>query len=213
MRHFMGRQARELGVDEWLVDNEVLEALQRHAWPGNVRELANLCAGLAVRARATGHVTLAELEQVWRRQHPDEELPWDGPAVAPRGRLGDWVLDHVRAARFNLIEAARLLKRRKRAGQTVPLTERSALSYYLTGEILRALVESEGDPYAAARDLAGDDELVPRVAGRVRKVCETLRGARGDVAGVRRRFAKLPAGYEVVLKRATALAGEARRAE
>jgi transcriptional regulator with GAF, ATPase, and Fis domain len=213
IRHFMGRQARELDVDDWLIDAEVIQALQRHAWPGNIRELANLCAGLAVRARATEHVTVAELEQVWRRQHPDEHPPWDGDPVAPRGRLGDWVLDHVRAARFNLIEAARLLKRRKRAGQKVPLTERSALSYYLTGEILRALVESDGDPYAATRTLAGDDELMPRVAGRVRKVCDTLRDARGDPSVVRRHFAKLPAGYETLLSRAAALSGGARRSE
>jgi transcriptional regulator with GAF, ATPase, and Fis domain len=206
VRFFMGRQAGELDVEEWSIDGDVMEALERHTWPGNVRELGNLCAGLAVRARATGHVTLEELGQVWRRQHPDEEPPWQGTPTAARGRLGDWVLEHARAARFNLIEVARLLKRRKRAGHVVPLTERSALSYYLTGEILCALAEAEGDPDAAARALAGDEDLVPRVEGRVRKIWDTLKTAEGDVTALRRHFAKLPAGYEAPLRRASALA-------
>ena len=206
VRFFMERQAGELEVGEWSIDGDVMEALERHTWPGNVRELGNLCAGLAVRARATGHVTLDELEQVWRRQHHDEEPPWQSAPAVARGRLGDWVLEHARAARFNLIEVARLLKRRKRAGHIVPLTERSALSYYLTGEILCALAEAGGDTDAAARALAGDEDLIPRVEGRVRKIWDTLRTAEGDATALRRHFAKLPAGYEAPLRRASALA-------
>jgi transcriptional regulator with GAF, ATPase, and Fis domain len=206
LEHQLARQARELGVAKWRVDPEVFEALLAYPWPGNVRELANLCAGIAVRARGIGHVTLEVLEQVWRRQHPGEEIPWRTGAGAPqRGRTGDWVLEHLRAARFNLVEAARLLQRRKRAGQPVPLAERSALSYYLTGEILSALVHCRGDAAAAARELAGDEDLAPRVVARVRKVCDALRGARGEPAALRRRFAKLPAGYEAALEGAAEL--------
>jgi transcriptional regulator with GAF, ATPase, and Fis domain len=205
LHHFLERQGAELGVAEWDVGDEVLQALARHAWPGNVRELANLCAGLAVRARDDGRVTLEVLEHVWRRQHAGEEPPWRGNGPAVSGRIGDWVVEQARAARFNLIEAARLLQRRKRAGNSVPLAERSALAYYLTGEILEALVRSGGDAEAAARSLAGDEDLTHRIAPRVRKVQEVLHAARGDGATLRRRFAKLPAGYEAALERASRL--------
>ncbi len=201
LRHILLRQCKELGVKAWEMDGDVIGALSEHSWPGNIRELTNLCAALTVRARQDGHITREDLDQVWRRQHAGEEPPWSGTSRTPRGRLGDWVLVQVRAARFNLIEAARLLQRRKRSGQATPLTERSALSYYLVGEILRALVESEGDAAGAARAVAGNEDLVPRVIPRVRKVCEVLRAARGD-AMLRRGFARLPAGYEDILQRA-----------
>jgi transcriptional regulator with GAF, ATPase, and Fis domain len=203
MRHFLASQGRELGVREWHVDAPVLKALEAHAWPGNVRELANLCAGLGVRARDDGRIGIEVLDQVWRRQHPGEEPPWRETARPARDQMGEWVLEQARAARFNLIDAARALKRRKRAGQLVPLHERSALSYYLTGEILRALAACGGDPEAAARHIAGDEELVERVRGRVRKVFEALRADNGSPG---KSFSKLPAGYEDALQRASRLA-------
>src|SRR5258706_423202 len=86
--HFLRRQTRELRVAEWTVDDDVVGALERHAWPGNIRELANLCAAFSVRCRATGHVTLADLDQVWSRQHPGEEPPWHGAAQGLGGGAG-----------------------------------------------------------------------------------------------------------------------------
>jgi len=202
LKHFLRQQARELRVSEWLVDADVLEALERHGWPGNVRELANLCAAFTVRCQSSGHVTLEDLDAVWTRQHPGVEPPWRG---APRGQLGSWVLEQARAARFNLVEATRTLLRKKRAGQRVPITERSALAYYLTGEILKALAAADGDLEAAARSIAGDEDPEPRVLPRVKKVWEVL-GRASDAAGLERSFGKLPAGYEDALARAHALA-------
>ncbi len=201
MRHILLRQCGELGVKACAVDGDVIGALAEHAWPGNIRELNNLCAALSVRAREDGHITREDLDHVWRRQHGGQDPPWSGAARTSRGRLGDWVLVQARAARFNLIEAARLLQRRKRSGQAVPLTERSALSYYLVGEILRALVEAEGDAEEAARAVAGSEDLVARIVPRVNKICEVLRGVRG-AAGLKHAFSKLPAGYEEILLRA-----------
>ena len=71
----------------------------------------------------------------------------------------------------------------------------------MTGEILRALAESECDAAAAARRVAGDEDLLARVTPRVTKVVEALKACRGNPAAARRRFAKLPAGYEPVLER------------
>ena len=183
------------------MDADVIGALGEHSWPGNIRELTNLCAALTVRARQDGHITREDLDQVWRRQHAGEDPPWSGTSRAPRGRLGEWVLVQVRAARFNLIEAARLLQRRKRSGQAVPLTERSALSYYMIGETLRLLVEAEGDTAAAARAVAGCEELLPRVLPRVQKVADALRAAHAEDE-LKHIFVKLPAGYEEILQRA-----------
>jgi len=211
LRHFLVQQGRDLGVPEWTVDRDVVEALESHAWPGNVRELANLSATLTVRARAGGHITLADLEAVWRRQHAGEEPPWaggrrgGGPARRGPGRRGEWVLELARAARFNLVEAERMLKRRRRAGQPVPVGERTALSYYLTGEILRALAEASGDTGAATRAVAGDEDLVRLAAPRVRKVAAALRAAGGDGQALRSRFGKLPAGYGDALRAADSL--------
>ena len=201
LRHIQSRQCEELGVSAWAMDADVIGALSEHAWPGNIRELTNLCAALTVRARQDGHITREDLDQVWRRQHAGEEPPWSGTSRAPRGRLGDWVLVQVRAANFNLIEAARLLRRRKRTGQAVPLTERSALGYYLVGETLRLLVEAEGDTEAAALAVAGSEEALPRVLPRVQRVVEAVRTARTE-ADLKRTFIKLPAGYEEILQRA-----------
>jgi transcriptional regulator with GAF, ATPase, and Fis domain len=202
LSHFLRKQGLALQVPEWHLDPAVMEALESHAFPGNVRELANLCAALTVRTRGTGHITIEDLDHVWRRQHGGEEPPWRNAA---RGQLGEWVLEQARASRFNLVEATRALQRRRRRGQAVPLAERSALSYYLTGEILEALVAANGDPEKAARAIAGDDDLVDRVAPRVRKVCEALEAA-GGRAGLQRVFGKLPGGYDEALTRAHALA-------
>ncbi len=186
LRHFLGDQGHELGVAEWVVEAEVVESLETYHWPGNIRELANLAAALTVRTRNDGHIVMDDLNQVWRRQHG-----------------GAWVLEQARACRFNLIEAARSLKRRKRQGQQVPITERSALSYYLTGEILRALVEAGGDAAQAAKSLAGDEELEARMLPRVQKVREALANVGGN--GDPGRFGKLPADYDAVLKQAEQL--------
>ena len=112
-----------------------------------------------------------DLEQVWKRQHAGAPPPWSGAPRAAQGQLGDWVLEQARAARFNLIEAARELGRRKRAGRRVPLCGTRS-------------------------------ELVPRVSARVRKVCDVLRDSKDGPVALRRRFGKLPAGYEEVLERA-----------
>ena len=201
-RHFLAQQGRDLEVDDWDVDADVLTALEAHAFPGNLRELSNLCAALTVRCREDGHVALEDLAHVWKRQHPGEPAPWSGGSGEPPGRLGSWVLEQARAARFNLIELARDLQRRKRAGRRVPLTERSALSYYVSGEILRALAEAGGDAEAAARAVAGDPALEARVLSRVHRVCELLRASSGGPETLRRRFGKLPAGYEDALESA-----------
>jgi hypothetical protein len=166
-----------------------------------VRELANLCAALAVQTGSSGRVTLSDFEAVWRRQHGDEAPP-PRAGVPGRGHLGAWVLEQARAHDFNLIEAARRLRREERAGRPAPLTERSALSYYVTGEILRALAANGGDAGAAARSVAGDAASERRVAARVARLIDALRECRGDAAAARRHFTKLPAEYESALEQA-----------
>jgi len=199
IEHFFARGAHDLGVGGWTLDREVLEALETHSFPGNLRELSNLCAALSARSRGAGHITLEDLEQVWRRQRGGEP-PWRNATHAAPGHLGAWVLDQLRATRFNLIAAERELRRRRRGGQATPLGERSALAYYLNGEILRALIEADGDRAAAARALAGDADLAERVAPRVNKVVEALRAAGGNRARLERTFAKLPADYTSLLE-------------
>jgi hypothetical protein len=49
--------------------------------------------------------------------------------------------------------------------------------------------------------VAGNDDLVDRIAPRVNKICEVLRGVRGE-ANLKTSFSKLPAGYEEILLRA-----------
>src|SRR5262249_41801330 len=120
--------------------------------------------------------------------------------VETRGRVGAWVLEQSRAARFNLIAAARELQRRRRGGHPPPVAERSALAYYLTGEVLPAVSEAGGDQGAAARSVAREPDLVPRVTPRVRRVCEALRAADGDAGSLKRAFGKLPAEYLPLLE-------------
>jgi transcriptional regulator with GAF, ATPase, and Fis domain len=201
LQHFLTLQGRELGVRRWRVEPDVVAALEQYDWPGNVRELVNLCAALVVHARATGVVTPAALAHVWKRQYVGKDAPGTAGERPARERLGGWVLEQARQKRFNLVELARLLARQKRAGQRVPVAERSALTYYLTGEILRALATAGGDMDRAAFALAGEDDLRPRAAGRVRKVAEAL-AASATAEAARARFGKLPAGYEQALEEA-----------
>ncbi|MGH8705171.1 MAG: nitrogen regulation protein NR(I) [Burkholderiales bacterium] len=49
-RHFLGRSARELGVEPKRLSDEVLVQLARLDFPGNVRQLENLCHWLTVMA-------------------------------------------------------------------------------------------------------------------------------------------------------------------
>src|SRR5207247_11081832 len=133
---------------------------------------------------------------------PGAEPPWRSAA---RGRLGEWVREQARASRFNLVEATRALLGRKRAGQPVPIAERSALSYYVTGEILKSLVACGGDLEGAAQAIAGDEDSGARVSARVRKVWDTLAAAR-DAGDLERQFGKLPAEYEEALAQAHRLA-------
>jgi transcriptional regulator with GAF, ATPase, and Fis domain len=199
--HFLTIQGRELGVRRWKVEPDVVAALEQYDWPGNVRELVNLCSALVVHARGTGVITPADLAHVWKRQYVGREAPWTDGAPAARGDLGDWVLEQARQTKFNLVELSRLLQRQKRAGQRVPVAERSALSYYLTGEILRALAESGGDTNAAIHALAREEELRVKVRARVRKVAESLTSS-DSIEDARGHFTKIPAGYESSLEEA-----------
>jgi transcriptional regulator with GAF, ATPase, and Fis domain len=198
VEHFIEKHGRDAGVRRWSIEPEVVAALSRHRWPGNVRELGNLAASLTVRARGTGRVGMDDLEAVWRRQHgADAAMPWRGSGAdgAGAGSRGAWVLELARQHRFNLVEAARTLQKRKRAGEKLPVAERSALSYYLTGEILRALSENDGDVARAAELIAGSRDAARYVEARTRKVAEAVSECRGDRAKLRARFAKLPGEY------------------
>jgi transcriptional regulator with GAF, ATPase, and Fis domain len=211
--HFLDQRAAALGRGGFRVQSDVVERLARCPFPGNVRELANLAAALAVSARTDERITAEHLGRVWARQHPGQAPPWEGAPSAARHDLGAWTLQQARISRFNLVEAERRLRReQKRTGSrnAVPLAERSALAYYLQGEMLRALASHEGNVQAAAREIAGDEDLMPRVSARMAKLVEELRacgaGGNGDDA-LRRRFAKLPRGYMEALVEAARCVG------
>ena len=69
----------------------VIEQLMRYHWPGNVRELQHVLATLAIRAPATGHVTLALVPS---GVGTNPEAPAE-PLAAARGRFER---DYARAA-------------------------------------------------------------------------------------------------------------------
>lgn len=48
--HFLGKSAKELGVDVKKIDNDTLDYLCNLPWPGNVRQLENTCQWLTVMA-------------------------------------------------------------------------------------------------------------------------------------------------------------------
>jgi two-component system nitrogen regulation response regulator GlnG len=52
VRHFLGRSARELGVEPKRLSNEALDFICQLEFPGNVRQLENLCHWLTVLAPA-----------------------------------------------------------------------------------------------------------------------------------------------------------------
>src|SRR5439155_3934845 len=83
-------------------------------------------------------------EVAWPAWSPGEGAMRTSPA--PFGEdVGAWVLEQLRAHRFNLLAAARHLQALRRLGaprQSVPVFDRGALDYYLCGEFYHRLVAS-----------------------------------------------------------------------
>jgi DNA-binding NtrC family response regulator len=127
--HVLAQHGQKLGVRSLRRRARVFEALAVCPWSGNVRQLANLCALLVARMRDRKEIEIDDLERAWRKQNAGEP-PWLAGAAAPAGSIGSWVLASRPAHRFNLLLAEQVLRRKARSGATVPLAERSALSYY-----------------------------------------------------------------------------------
>ncbi|MFQ5599907.1 MAG: sigma 54-interacting transcriptional regulator [Candidatus Krumholzibacteriia bacterium] len=124
--------------------------------------------------------------------------------------VGAWVLEQVRAHRFNLLAAAKHLQALRRNGasrQVVPVFDRGALDYYLCGEFFRRLVEHGFDVEGVVGELAGSAALVPRVRRKVRaflRPLSALDARRPDAARVllRESYRRIPERYHVDLQQA-----------
>ena len=122
-RYFIGRSARELGIEPKRLSDEVLAHLSRLDFPGNVRQLENLCHWLNV--MAPGQVIgLADLPAEFRGA---------GAAVAPT----DWIA-----------ALEREVEQRLSRGQTGILEELGRL--FERSLIIRALARTGGRRIEAA---------------------------------------------------------------
>jgi len=122
-RYFIGRSARELGIEPKRLSEEVLAHLSRLDFPGNVRQLENLCHWLNV--MAPGQVIgLADLPAEFRGA---------GAAVAPT----DWIA-----------ALEREVEQRLSRGQTGILEELGRL--FERSLIIRALARTGGRRIEAA---------------------------------------------------------------
>ncbi len=142
-------------------------------------------------------------------------LPSAAPAL--RGGLasagdevGAWVLERLRAHRFNLSAAARSLADLRRGGASrdaVPVFDRGALDYYLCGEFFRALAAHSYDLDAAVQALAVRAPAVPRLRRKVLSYVRPLRNlnrARPPMlrARLRQAYGRIPDAYQREIDRA-----------
>jgi DNA-binding NtrC family response regulator len=218
---FMREHARELGRKPRALASDARRHLRTASFPGNIRQLQNVVRQSLV-GQTRGPVSLAELEAVLERsavaerdvssvREPDPPRPLAPPAVgghAPRPlrheeddgpvqEIGTWVIDQLRACRFNLRAASRTLQELRTRGaprSAVPVCDRGALDYYLCGEFFQRLVRHGFDADAAIRELAGDGRFVARVRRKARAFMAPLLATGGGPDGVRR-WPRVPETY------------------
>ena len=124
--------------------------------------------------------------------------------------MGNWVVTHLRRHGFNIAAAGRTLKEAQPAKEhsTLPVADRTTLTYYLQGECLREFCESDFDVERASRSLAGGPYLTGVVTRRLRSLLRILVTAAetgGELDGARRicekRMPKLPSPYHDYIDR------------
>jgi transcriptional regulator with GAF, ATPase, and Fis domain len=210
--HFLGKYASEHGRVQPRLHPSALRRLMVYSYPGNVRELQNIVSALLIEARGAAEIRDRHVVAVFSRHGLHEPLAPETPGGAEGDgksghSVGAWVLDQLRLYHFNLALAERMLASRRRdAGnpRTVPVCSRSALTYYLQGECLRALAVDRGNVDAALLRLAGEPALVPRVRGKAARI---MRSAHQAIDGggstptqrmiaLRKAFAKVPPEYQ-----------------
>ncbi len=237
--HFMARHADELERSSRRLSVAARRRLRAEAFPGNVRQMQNVVRQLLVRRDAQGAVDEDEIERVLLRAssmtRPPSRAPLaaseaqpaleaDPPAASkPAGtrdpvhgllsagdEVGAWVLERLRAHRFNLSAAARSLAEQRRSGASrnaIPVFDRGALDYYLCGEFFRALSAHAYDLDAAVQALAVRAPAVPRVRRKVLSYVRPLRNlnrARPPLVRLRLRqaYARIPEEYQPEIDRA-----------
>ena len=186
----VAQTAEELGRPGVALSEDALSALRAHGWPGNVRELQH-CLRQAVALGEGRLIPRADLRlsAPGARSAP---APRAGaaPAFAPEADPGSdgEVLACLRRHGFDMQATARALG-----------WDRSTVTQRLKGMGFRALVESAGDPAAAARALAGEPVLAGLVETKLREYALHLERTVGEfasaeaaLAACRRRFKNLP---------------------
>ena len=161
-----------------------LDAIVRHPWPGNIRELRQTIAQ-AVALSNSPVITEAELNLEVPKT---EEMREHGIKEDLGQREDAMVLDCLRRHKFEMQATASTLG-----------WDRGTVTQRLKGLGFQALMEYQGDIHAAARKLAGDEQFVRVVEGRLREYTNNLvprskkYGSVDEaVADCRKRFRNLP---------------------
>jgi DNA-binding NtrC family response regulator len=151
--------------------------------------------------RTPGAAARSDEPPATERESPPGAFDAEVQAAAPLvPDVGAWVVEQLRAHRFNLRAAARRLLDLRREGvprEAVPVHDRGALDYYLCGEIARRLVQHDFDLEAAALEIAGGRRLLARVQRRVAAFLVPLAtvssGAPGEMPAA---WVRVPEEYE-----------------
>jgi transcriptional regulator with PAS, ATPase and Fis domain len=183
---FLAEVAGEQNRPEMRFSQDALDMILAYRWPGNIRELRHTIAqAVALTDGSLIDKTNLRLPATVRgdkligRAHGKEDLE----------RMEDlMVLKCLRRHHFDMQATARELG-----------WDRSTVTQRLKGLGFQALVEHGEDFQAAARALAGDDDLLRVVEGRLREYTKNLlppskqyRSAEEAIADCRKRFRNLP---------------------
>ncbi|MGD9852764.1 MAG: sigma 54-interacting transcriptional regulator [Nitrospirales bacterium] len=173
------------GLDPLRMTQGAIDAILAYRWPGNVRELRQT---IAQAVALTDESVIAE---------PNLQLPTSQSTITAGNAHGQddpdrsediLVLQCLRRHRFDMQATARELG-----------WDRSTVTQRLKGLGFQALVEHHRDVHEAARSLAGDEDLIRVVEGRLREYEKNLlptskhyHSVEEAIADCRKRFRNLP---------------------
>ena len=181
---FLQQCARLQGRTDMVFTQGALDAIVGHQWPGNIRELRQTIAQ-AVALSNGSVITESELNLEVPKT---EGMRENGIKEDLDEREDAMVLDCLRRHNFDMQATASILG-----------WDRGTVTQRLKGLGFQALMEYQGDIHAAARKLAGQEQFVRVVEGRLREYTNNLvpRSKKYDsvdeaIADCRKRFRNLP---------------------
>lgn len=107
VRHFLQKNARDVGVEQFVLDDDSWKKIQRYHWPGNIRELRQILRQAAYRAYFVRRSTIIKTQDLAFPQEKEIEVNRRHNSIYVQEE--DAIVQAIQNAKGNLSEASRLL--------------------------------------------------------------------------------------------------------